>query len=84
VDTAPSACRDPRDDASLSHDQVFALQEDKTERCGRTNGGGICCRPPGGTFRQYRHDPLNPRSVSDEIRAIYAPPGEDRHLRRRR
>jgi ligand-binding sensor domain-containing protein/DNA-binding CsgD family transcriptional regulator len=65
---------DPRDDASLSHDQVFALQEDGNGTLWvGTNGGGICLLDrQGGTFRQFRHDPLNPRSVShDEIRAIY-------------
>ena len=66
---------DPGDDRSLSHDQVFALQEGKDGMLWvGTNGGGICLLDPEkGLFSRYRHDPLNPRSISyDEIRAIYS------------
>jgi ligand-binding sensor domain-containing protein len=65
---------DPRNSHSLSHDQVYAIYEDRANHLWiGTNGGGMnIFDRESGVFIHYVHDPRNVRSISsNEILSIY-------------
>ena len=65
---------DTRDVNSLSHNQVYAMCEDKSGKLWiGTNGGGLnIFDADDNSFTRYVHDPLDKRSLSyNEIRSIY-------------
>ncbi|MGE5438867.1 MAG: two-component regulator propeller domain-containing protein [Bacteroidota bacterium] len=64
----------PKDNCSLSSNDIFALSEDPDGMLWiGTNGGGVdLLNPLNGKFSHFRHDRFDPASLSyDEIRSIY-------------
>jgi diguanylate cyclase (GGDEF)-like protein len=63
---------DPADATSLSHDGVFALASDGSDRLWvGTDGGLNRLNPATGRFERYRHDPARPDSLGDDrVRAL--------------
>jgi len=64
---------DPEDPASLSHDWIWALHEDRRGDIWiGTDGGGLdCFHRESETFTHHRHDPDDPATISDDrIRVI--------------